>query len=138
MQGLLTMARGGVRRAVTYLGLAMGVALMTGRVAGLVSHEGTTRSLIGMTGRTEPSLPDTGQRSPMRQVRRTTPVGARGRRETPQLRIGSPALMPSVGEQLIARPRLLGRRYRAEFCRDRPRDGEHAAGRRAQDVAVTT
>ena len=41
------MARGGVRRAVTYLGLAMGVALMTGGVAGLVSHEGTTRSLIG-------------------------------------------------------------------------------------------
>jgi len=40
VQGLLTMARGGVRRAVTYLGLAMGgVALMTGEVAGLVSHE---------------------------------------------------------------------------------------------------
>ncbi len=51
MQGLLTMARGGVRRAVTYLGLAMGVALMTGGVAGLVSHERTTRSLIGMNGR---------------------------------------------------------------------------------------
>lgn len=102
-------------------------------------EETITACLGGVGGeRTEPSLAGTGQRWATRPLRRTTPVGACARRNAPQLRPGSPALVPSVPERLIARPRLLGRRYRAEFRRDRPCHGEYAAGRCAQDVAVAT